>query len=201
MSMALAETAGPGMTGVLVTAVSAPMAILVDAGSFLVSAVSLAAIRRTEPPPSAGASMGIPLRTELFEGLRIIRAHPVLRALLLRTMTAWLFGGIVMPLYVLLAIRQLHFSVIEFGLTVALGGVGAMVGAWITPHYAGRWPPWKMFFVSSLVMGLAFLGIPLAALFPRYGLALLCAQQLIGDGAYSFLNVAETTFRRDGRMV
>ena len=167
MSAALAEMVGPGMTGALIQTITAPMAILVEC-RFVphVGSALLAFIRRPEARPTP-ALHAAPDTVEWLEGARIIRAHPALRALLFRTVTAWLFGGILMPLYILLAMRVLHFNAVEFGFIVALGGVGAMAGAWVTRRVADRWPPWRMFFVSSLVIGLATMLIPLASVFPN----------------------------------
>ena len=51
MSDSLAEIAVPGLTGVLVQVISAPLTILLDAVSFLFSAFFLGLIRTSEPPP------------------------------------------------------------------------------------------------------------------------------------------------------
>ena len=53
MSASSAEMLGPALTGVLVQAITAPIAILIDAASFLVSAVSVTVIRKPEPRPFA----------------------------------------------------------------------------------------------------------------------------------------------------
>ena len=53
LSRAAANIAGPGMAGGLVAALTAPVAILVDAVSFLVSAVLLGVIRTQEEAPAA----------------------------------------------------------------------------------------------------------------------------------------------------
>src|SRR5688572_16340168 len=51
-SNSVVEAAGFGVAGVLVQWLSAPIAILVDAASFLLSALSLRLIRHCEPPPA-----------------------------------------------------------------------------------------------------------------------------------------------------
>src|SRR6185503_861681 len=67
-STSLAEIGGPGLAGGLVQAVGAPFAILVDAISYVVSAISLVLIRKPEPPrPPRAASTHI--RQEIAEGL------------------------------------------------------------------------------------------------------------------------------------
>jgi len=57
ISYSAASAAGPGLAGALIQLLSAPVAVLADAASFLLSAVLLRSIRRPEPPPS-GRSPG-----------------------------------------------------------------------------------------------------------------------------------------------
>src|SRR5664279_5673214 len=86
-SSSLAEIGGPGLGGGLVQLIGAPFAILVDAISFAVSAVSLALIRSPEPsrPPRTSST---PIRGEILEGIRLVRQHPVLVPLTLRSIIA-----------------------------------------------------------------------------------------------------------------
>ena len=90
-SSSLAEIGGPGLAGALVQVVSAPFAILVDAVSFAVSAVSLLLIRTPEPPrPQRTTTTAI--RTEIVEGLSLVRHHPVLLPIVLRSVVAHVAG-------------------------------------------------------------------------------------------------------------
>jgi MFS family permease len=89
MSSATAEIAGPGLTGVLVQLITAPIAILFDALSFLVSALSVWLIRRPEPAPATPPAHH--LRQETVAGLRFIFRHPMLRPLACFSATAYFF--------------------------------------------------------------------------------------------------------------
>jgi len=86
LASSAADVAGPGIAGMLVDWITAPIAILLDAVSFLVSAFSLALIRKPEqkPEPSPHPDM---LR-EITEGLRASWTHPILRVLLFRSAAA-----------------------------------------------------------------------------------------------------------------
>jgi len=76
-SSSLAEIGGPGLAGGLVQFIGAPFTMLIDALSYVVSAVSLILIRTPEPPrPPRVESTHI--RGEIGEGLRLIRRHPIL---------------------------------------------------------------------------------------------------------------------------
>src|ERR1700688_2559292 len=86
LSSTIAEIAGPGLTGFLVQAITAPIAILFDALCFLASALLLAGIRKREPPPPRRPPEHV--LTATLAGMRQIFADPVLRPLGLRSATA-----------------------------------------------------------------------------------------------------------------
>ena len=80
----VAQVGGPGLSGGLVDLLGAPFALLVDAGSFVVSVISLLWIRAREPAPQRSARAGAPagargVLSEVRGGLRFIYRHPVLR--------------------------------------------------------------------------------------------------------------------------
>ncbi len=194
MSSATAEILGPGLTGVLVKLITAPIAVLLDAISFLISAISVWIIRKPEPP--AAPATGIPWKQEIFEGARSIAGHPILRALAIRSMIAFLFAGLSFSLYVLYAIRTLHMSTVAFGFTIALGGAGALVGSYFADRISRRFGLGRSFFGSALLTGTVNLLIPLAATYPRFAVLFLGASQFFGDSAWAVYMVNETTLRQ-----
>ena len=76
-----AEVAGPGLAGVLVKTLGAPVALLVDALLLALSAAILRGVRVVEPPPAVSA--GRNFRQELLVGLRFVRGQRLLVALAL----------------------------------------------------------------------------------------------------------------------
>jgi MFS family permease len=118
--------AGPAAAGGLVQLVTAPLAVLTDALSFVVSAVLLGRIRTAEPPPApAGPST---LRLAL-DGLRLVLHKPMLRSCLGCTTTVNFFTFIGNALLVLFASRELGLSAGAIGLGFGLGAVGSVLGA------------------------------------------------------------------------
>src|SRR5690349_21544999 len=106
-SSSLAEIGGPGLAGGLVQLIGAPFAILVDAISFVVSAVSLLLIRTPEParPPRTDVT---PIAREIVEGLRVLLRHAVLLPLTLRSVIAHVAGSFFGVLYTIYLIDELH---------------------------------------------------------------------------------------------
>src|SRR5664279_2903838 len=76
----IADVTGPGLTGLLVQVITAPTAILLDALSFVGSAVSVWMIHRPEPVPEPSPAPHV--GPEIAEGLSASWSNPLLRALL-----------------------------------------------------------------------------------------------------------------------
>ena len=189
-SSSIAEIGGPGLAGALVQIVSAPFAILVDAVSFVVSAVTLLMIRTPEPPPPARESRTRVMH-EIVEGLRIVRRHGIVFPLAARSVPAHFFGAFYAVLYSIYLLRELHLDPFLLGIVISAGGVGSLVGS----LFASR-------VVTSLGIGRALVGTAIAA--STIGVLTPLAQgpvalaalmvflpQLIGDGLQTIEGVAE----------
>jgi predicted MFS family arabinose efflux permease len=194
MSSSTAEIAGPGLTGILVQLITAPIAILFDAASFLFSALMIALIRRPEPPP-----VDRPLEhllTETLAGVRFIFGDPLLRALALRSGTAFFFMGFLGPLYVLYAIEILHLRPATLGIIIALGGVGALLGSVLAPRIVARFGLGATFLGTSIVHGATTFFMPLAGVMPALAVPFLMVPQLFGDMAFMVYMINEISVRQ-----
>jgi predicted MFS family arabinose efflux permease len=195
ISSSTAEILGPSLTGVLVQLITAPFAILLDALSFLVSAISVAVIRKPEPPAHAQAHES--LTQEMLGGMKTILEHPLLRALFFRSITAFLAMGLgLFSFYVLYLIRVLHLTPAELGIAIALGGAGSLAGGLLSTRIAARFPMKISFFVSALTIGSLQFLTPLGSVFPRFALLLVCLHQFFGDFAWTIYYVNETTLQQ-----
>ncbi|MBZ5592147.1 MAG: MFS transporter [Acidobacteriia bacterium] len=194
LSNSTAEVLGPGMTGFLVKVMTGPIAILLDAASFVVSALSILAIQRREPAVEyKRQERGW---HELTAGFRTIAAHPLLRPMGLRTVTAAFFSGFLATLYTLFGIEYLGLGPAVLGVLITLGGFGNFFGAWISERIVERFPLGKVMIGTHVVAGLMWLLIPLAH-GPWYvAAAFLGASQLFGDMAYPIYDIHELTLRQ-----
>jgi MFS family permease len=189
-SSSLAEIGGPGIGGGLVQAIGAPLAILVDAVSFAISAISLLLIRTPEPPRPTRTSP-TPIRREIAQGLDLVRRHEVLVPLTLRSVIAHVAGSFYGVLYTIYLVEELHLSPLLLGIVVSAGGVGSLVGSVVASRVIGR-----VGFGPALIwsaIGASAIGV----LTPIAGGPLLVATvmvflpQLIGDGLQTIEGVAE----------
>jgi hypothetical protein len=117
---------GPGLAGILVQALGAPVAILCNVAGFTVSISNLRRIRVREPQPVPPASHVL---RDMLDGLAFVWRQPVLR-LLAWTSACWhlLFYGY-LALYVLFATRELGMSPGMMGTAQMLGGVGVLASS------------------------------------------------------------------------
>lgn len=195
MSDSLAEIGGPAVAGPLVQLISAPLAIIFDALSFLFSACSLGLIGKPEPPPAArGQSQSI--WSDLVEGLRMVLKNPLLRTLAGSAGIFSLFGNFIGALYALYVIRQLGAPPIFVGLLIATGGVSALAGAFLAERVVQRFGLGRTVAVGLFMYGATGLLIPLAGGSVALALSLLFLSQLIGDASVSIYLIAEMSLRQ-----
>ena len=189
-SSSLAEIGGPGLGGGLVQVIGAPFAILIDAISFVVSAISLILIRRPEPPRPPRTSP-TPIRHEILEGLRLVRRHPVLVPLTLRSIIAHVAGSFYGVLYTIYLIQDLRLSPFLLGVVISAGGVGSLVGSFFASRVIAR-----LGFGPALIWtatGASMVGVltPLAGGPVLLAALMVFLPQLIGDGLQTIEGVAE----------
>ena len=174
VTASIAQVVGAG--GVLVKLVGAPLAVLVDAVSYVVSALFLLAIRVAEPPPATpGERAGI--AAAIGEGLRAVLTHPLLRVLAGCSATTNLFGRMFLAVYILYMARDLGLSAVGVGAVFATGGLGSLAGALVAGPATRRFGPGPTMIGAQLVFGLTGLLVPLAVLVPRAAIAMVVAAE------------------------
>jgi MFS family permease len=125
-SRSFSYIAGPSVGGGLVQALSAPVTLLVDAVSFVASALFLGRLCAPEPPLERSETR---VRDEMREGLSFIFCHPILRPSLLGVATLNLFNFAFWALFLLYATEELGIRPATLGLVLGAGAVGGLIGA------------------------------------------------------------------------
>jgi MFS family permease len=165
-SRAFSFMAGPSLGGILVQVASAPFALLVDAVSFVGSALFLGSIRPEEPPPEP------PARGHVAEGVRMIWRTPTLRASLLATATINFFNFAFFALFILYATTELGVSPATLGLVLGAGAAGGLAGAAAAGPLSRRIGVGPAFAIGCVAFPAPLLLVPLAG-GPRW-LVLAC---------------------------
>ncbi|MFI7339091.1 MFS transporter [Streptomyces sp. NPDC050085] len=169
-----ATAVGPPLGGALIGAFGPLTTVLLDAGSYVLSALGIRAIRAPEQPPAPTGPRGVP---GLAEGWRHILTHPVLRPLFFNTV---LVNGLIMvgsPLVAVLMLGELGFAPWQYGLAFGVPCLGGLVGSRLARPLAARFGQRRVLWASGVArviwpVGLAFIG-PGAG-----GLALVMAVEL-----------------------
>ena len=200
------QVAGPGVAGILVQLFTAPVALIVDAVTFVISALAIRSIQAPEPEPKA-----FPKARDFFDearqGLRLIWQNRVLLAIAGVVGGIAIFNSMFEAVWLLYVNKNLGIGPLAFGMMFSMGGVGFSLGAFFADRVI-RWAGTGRAIVLGVVIaGLSDLATPLAAGPVFAVIALLTsATFFFGVGAtvssvsQVSLRQAATPLRLQGRM-
>jgi MFS family permease len=198
ISRSAAQISGPGLGGILVQALTAPFAVLVDALTFLASGLFILRIRKEEPKPEVivhedGNKPS--MWHELKEGLRFVLGNPNLRAQAGCTATSNMFGSVGFAILLVYLVRDLGLSPGLIGLVFSVGAVGSLVAAFTSTRISRRFGIGPTTIVVAALVGPAML---LAAVAPKGNAAipyLVCAQLVFGFTVVVY-NIVQVSYRQ-----
>ena len=205
LTVSVAQVAGPSTAGVLIGAITAPYAIVVDAVSFVISSVFMITMQHRESVPEPPADGHPKMWPQVKEGLRWVVGHRWLRAIAADTGTANFFGSLYITVLLVYAVRTLHFSAFELGFMFAVASCGSIAGALLANRLRlriGVGPAIVWTSVMFCVPALIFPAAPHAYALPLF----MLAQAIIGFGGVAYnitqvsLRQAITPERLQGRM-
>jgi MFS family permease len=191
-SESVAQVAGPSVGGLLIQALTAPYAVVVDAVSFLWSAAWVASIATAEPKRERKPNRH--LGREIGEGLRFVVGNRMLRSIAMATGSSNLFSAIGFAvLYVLLA-RDLHLSAGVIGLISSTSAAGGLLGAVLAGRAADRFGQGPTIWLSLIAAA------PFSFVAPfvhrDWSLALLALAQLAWWACAVVYNITQVSFRQ-----
>ncbi len=192
-TQAVAAIVGPGLGGLLAQALRAPFALLVDAGSYLVSLAAIAAVRAPEPAPEAAAQRS--LSAEIAEGARYVRGDPLLRVMTIAPAVGNLFFIGYEAIVVVFLVRTVHLPASAVGLLMSTVGVGAVLGASLARPIGRRVGTARAVWLSMLVSSPFGLLIPLTS--RGIGLVFFVIGNVVVLAGILVYNVTILTFRQN----
>src|SRR5690606_12216785 len=185
-----AFAAGPAIGGALVGATGAPVAFALAIALSLQATVGMA---RLPAVPAAPARPRRPWR-ELVEGARFVRAHPLLRPIVVTAVFFNMAWFLLQGIYVAYAVDTLGMNAGQVGLTLGACGVGMVAGAWAAPQL-GRLLPFGWLIAAGPLAALIAAMLMLDTL--RRPSTLLAAAAFFLFGAGPILwTIATTTLRQ-----
>ncbi len=155
---------GPALGGLLVATFGPHAAALFDAGTYLLSAVFVAALvlptrevvaERLENARHAVAQ----ILHEMAEGVRVVASRPLLRIVFLSIGILFLSQGIINPLLVVLINQIWGVGAQEFGWIISAQGVGGIIGTLVVGALAAKVSPRAMIIGGGTVAGAMFLAM------------------------------------------
>ncbi|MBB4915967.1 MFS transporter [Streptosporangium saharense] len=148
----LVSLVGPALAGVLVAATGAAPAMGIDALSYVAAALLLARLPLAKPEPRPRRD----LRAEILDGVRYIRAHPVVGPLTFLGVGNSLAEGAVMGLLVVVAVERLGLGSADpaIGLLFAATAVGAMAAGLAVPRLRLRFSTPAISLTSLTAVGI-----------------------------------------------
>ncbi|MBL8346943.1 MAG: MFS transporter [Rubrivivax sp.] len=222
VATSLSETAAFALGGWLFQWLGAVVALLVDALSYVASAVCLrgvpdvcTAVRPKDTAKDGAqngaqnaahgaegarvmriAAAGRAWRQELAEGLVAVAAHPTLRALAVIEGLLAVAGSLAGTSYMIYVARDLAIPTGPLGVIFALGGLGAIIGARLAERTAHRFGVGRAMTVGLVAVALGAACIPLATGAGPLAIGLLVMHQLVGDGGHTVFAVHDRTLRQ-----
>jgi MFS family permease len=167
-SAAVAQVSGPAVGGLLIQLVTAPLALLADAISFIVSVVSLLWIREREPAPTPHPGEAGVI-SQIKAGLAIVARQPVLRALVVTSACYNLFAQWISVLFLIFAVRTLGMSAGVIGAISSGAAVGGLLGSLAGGTICRKIGVGRAYMVSVAGECLVLLAVPFV---PRHQVAL-----------------------------
>jgi MFS family permease len=194
ISRSAAQLAGPGLAGILVEALTASVAVLVDAISFFASAIFLFRIRKQETAPTrAERQAGPGMKAEIAEGLRWVLGNRYLRWIAASTATFNFFGNIIFAVYLVYAVRDLGLRPGAIGLIFAVSNIGYLAGALLANRMSRRFGVGPTIIIGAL----GSTSLLLLALAPKSNpIPFLIAAQAISSMGVPIYNITQVSFRQ-----
>jgi len=193
MSYALGQSVGPGFGGIMVELLGAPMAVLTDASTYFLSAICLFKIKHREIR-ARRRQEGI--FRQIAGGFRFVAEERHIRSLLCLVTANNFFQNAVMAILVLYATRELGVRPGIFGITVSIGGLGAVMGAFGAERF-GRWfGPGPFVIWSATVVAFAALCFPIIHAGDITGVVALAATYFVLSAGNSSITVFAWTIRQ-----
>lgn len=155
-SRAVSTLAGPSLAGFLIQLISAPLALVVDALSFLASAIFLARIHPQEPAPMQMQSR------RSSAGLRFIWSSSTFRYSLAAVATINLFNYVFQALFILYVTNTLRVSPGWLGLITGVGAIGAVLGSTIARRLSEYLGLGYTFLLGTILYPAPLVLVPLA---------------------------------------
>lgn len=190
----LAGVAGPGLGGLALAVIQAPVLLAATAITYLGSFIAIASIRDDELPMPREDRR--PLRTEIAEGLRFVWNQRLLRSIATCTALTNFFATLVFTMLPLLVLRDLEISPALFGIALSVGAIGGLLGAVMAAPVSRLVGEGRVIPLSALLGAVGMALFSLMPMFPDIAVGLLMLANAVTSISVLIYNIAQVSFRQ-----
>ncbi|MFE7936439.1 MFS transporter [Streptomyces griseoincarnatus] len=194
-SRSAAQTGGPALGGVLVSLLSAPVAVASGAVFFAVSFLSVRGIRRAESVPRR-APGGSGVWSRVRDGWRFVVGDAALRAVCVASAAFQFAFSAATTVYLLFLPRDLSLSGAGVGLVLAAVGPGALVGSVLAARLPRRFGYGRVLVTAAVVGDGVWLCVPALHGSPAVTVPVLCGVGLVFGAGGQLVNVTVMAVRQ-----
>jgi len=195
VSRSIAMIAGPGIAGLLVQLLTAAIALIIDAVSFLASAVCLLLLSTPEVTPTRSGERSS-FWSDVAEGFTTVWSQLILRRMALSLCVFNFFYNVIGAVYVLYVVRELQIAPATLGLIFTIGSIGFPISAVLAGRAARRFGIGPTIVWGAGVSDAAFLLIPLASGQGGLTVPLLIVAQLLATLAGPMTAINQLSLRQ-----
>ncbi|GLZ60612.1 MULTISPECIES: MFS transporter [Micromonospora] len=181
---------GPSLGGFAVQLLGAVPTLLVDAVSYLLSAVLLRTLPARRVQRSAERP---PMVTMIREGWHFVLRHPIIGPAMWDATATNFVNGAMLALFPFYLVRELHASPVLVGLLIATDGLGTLIGAALTTRFTNRFGTARGLIIAAFVGVAGALIIPLGT--GTAAFLAFAAGNLIFASSTVVLSVTTRTYR------
>lgn len=196
LSHSVISIAGPGLAGMLVQLMTAPLVIAFDALSFFISGIWLLRIRTTEAPTVSNAQRTTGVWHEIVEGWHTVFRDPVLAPMTIGTAIASCASAVQGAVFLLFLTQNLQITPTWLGLILASAGIASLLGAVVARPLVQR------IGAGLALIGMAFLEllgmalIPLVARLGSFSVSVLIVAQMLISGGLTVFSITQISVRQ-----
>ena len=146
----MAEVLGPGLAGLLIRVLGAPLALVMDALLLIGSVVMLRGIHIHEVVPPRSTWKDRSFKEELMKGVNFVKSQHMLIEMA-ATVGAWqFFAQLALSVQIIFAVKDLGLDETLVSMSFVALGIGSVLGGMAGPKFSSRYGPGP-----ALIMGIA----------------------------------------------
>jgi MFS family permease len=195
LSYSISMMSGPALAGLLVQVLTAPIAIVIDAFSFLFSAFFVKGIQYKEEIKREKILNFNNVVSDLKEGISFVLNEKFLRLFLLTSGSTNLINTFLFPIYIVFVTQILKFDAYLIGILFSFGGIGAILGSTVCKVLTERFGQGNIIFATVFFTMITSIIVPFVTNNSVTSLIVLAVLQFIQGLAVTIRNISQVSIR------